>query len=349
VADTEDRTLAATDRRRQQARAEGQAPLSREVVTASGLAAIALLLAMAAPSGALTLGRQLEAMLASPRTAPGAALWDAGSAILLVVLPIAGAVLLAGSAAALVQTGFLLHAGALVPNLGRLDPRKGLKRVFGAANAIEAVKGLAKVAVLGWAVWRTVAGTLANTAASLSWTTPTLLDHLARDILRVLLVVLGCQCVIALLDVAWVRFRFARQLRMSLEEVKQEQKETDGDPRLKAKLRQIRLARTRRRMLAAVAKATVVITNPTHYAVALAYERGTHAAPKVVAKGVDEVAARIRDAAEKHGVPLVPSPPLARALHSLRLDAEVPAEHFKAVAEIIAYVWRLRRPGRSGS
>ena len=316
---------------------------------ASGLAATALLLAMAAPSGALTLGRHLQAMLASPRTAPGAALWDAGLLILQAVLPIAGAVLLAGSAAALLQTGFLLHGGALVPNLGRLDPRKGLKRVFGMANSVEAAKALAKIGVVAWAVWRTVAGTLSSTAASLSWTTPTLLDHLARDTLRVLLVVLGCQCVIALVDVAWVRFRFARQLRMSLEEVKQEQKETDGDPRTKAKLRQIRLARTRRRMLAAVAKATVVITNPTHYAVALAYERGTNAAPKVVAKGVDEVAARIREAAEKHGVPLMPSPPLARALHSLPLDAEVPPEHFKAVAEIIAYVWRLRGATRGDS
>jgi len=98
-------------------------------------------------------------------------------------------------------------------------------------------------------------------------------------------------------------------------------------------------------MLAAVPKATVVITNPTHYAVALAYERGTQAAPRVVAKGMDEVAARIREAATTHGVPLVSNPPLARALHQLPLDAEVPAEHFKAVAEIIAYVWRLRTPG----
>lgn len=349
MAESEDRTLAATERRRQQARAEGQAPLSREVVTASGLAAAALMLAMAAPSGALTLGRHLQAMLASPRTAPGPALWDAGVAILQAVLPITGVLLLAGSAAVLLQTGWLLHGGALVPDLARLDPSQGLKRVFGPANAVEAAKMLAKVGVLAWAVWRTVAGTLSSTTASLSWTASTLLDRMTRDTLRVLLVVLGCQCLIALLDIAWVRYRFARQLRMSLEEVKQEQKETEGDPRLKAKLRQIRLARTRRRMLAAVAKATVVVTNPTHYAVALAYERGAHAAPKVVAKGVDEVAARIREAAEKHGVPLMANPPLARALHSLPLDAEVPPEHFKAVAEIIAYVWRLRGTGRGRS
>ncbi len=342
MADAEDRTLAATERRRQQARAEGQAPLSREVVAASGMAAAALLLAVAAPGGALGLGRQLQAMLANPRATPGAALWDAGSALLGCVLPVGLTILVAGSLAVLLQTGWLLHGKALLPDPARLDPRRGLKRLFGVGNAVEAGKALAKVGVLGWAIWRAMADTFPSTAASLSWTTATLLDRIARDGLRVLLVVLGCQCLIAVLDVAWVRFRFARQLRMSLEDVKQEQKETDGDPRHKAKLRQIRMTRTRRRMLAAVAKATVVITNPTHYAVALAYQRGSQAAPKVVAKGVDEVAARIREMAEKNGVPLVANPPLARTLHTLPLDAEVPAEHFKAVAEIIAYVLRLR-------
>ena len=187
-----------------------------------------------------------------------------------------------------------------------------------------------------------MSGALTSSADSLSWTLPTVLDRLGRETMHVLLVVLGCQAAIALLDFGWVRFQHAKKLRMSLEEIKQEQKETDGDPRLKAKIKQIRMLRARRRMIAAVAKATVVVTNPTHYAVALSYDRGSRSAPKVIAKGVDEVAARIRDAAKKHGVPLVPSPPLARALHALPLDAEVPEEHFKAVAGIIAYVWRLR-------
>ena len=129
---------------------------------------------------------------------------------------------------------------------------------------------------------------------------------------------------------------------MSREDLRQEAKEADGDPKVKGRLRQLRQARAKRRMLAQVAQATVVVTNPTHYAVALRYERGKAAAPRIVAKGVDEVAARIREAATKASVPLVPNPPLARALHGLPVDAEVPAEHFKAVAEIIAYVWRLR-------
>ena len=119
-------------------------------------------------------------------------------------------------------------------------------------------------------------------------------------------------------------------------------KQSEGDPSHKAKLRAIRRARAKRRMMAAVPTATVIITNPTHYAIALAYDRGGNGAPKVVAKGMDEVAARIRALAAEHRVPMVANPPLAWALHKVELDSEVPAEHFKAVAEIIAYVWRLR-------
>ncbi len=162
--------------------------------------------------------------------------------------------------------------------------------------------------------------------------------------LHVLLVVLAAQAAIALLDYAWVMLRHVRGLRMSRHDIQEEQKESEGDPRVKARQRQIRTMRARRRMMAAVPKATVVITNPTHYAVALAYDRAKHAAPRVVAKGVDSLAARIREAAEANHVPVVANPPLARALYQVALDADIPAEHYQAVAAIIAYVWRLARP-----
>jgi flagellar biosynthetic protein FlhB len=349
VAEGDDKTLPATERRRQQARDEGQAPLSKEIVACSGLAAAALMVGMVVPTTSRTLARSLESMLANPQLLPGAALSDAATAMLVAILPITGAILFAASMAVMLQTGWLFNTHALLPDLGRLDPRRGLKRLFGVNNAIEAAKAVAKIAILAWAVWHVVAGTVAGIAGSLSWTLPTVLDQLARDTLHVMLVVLGCQSVLALLDMGWVRYRFSQQLRMSLDDVKREQKEVEGDPRYKAKLKQIRLLRARRRMLAAVAKATVVVTNPTHYAVALAYQRGSKSAPKVVAKGTDDVAARIREAAKKHGVPLVPNPPLARALHGLELDAEVPQEHFRAVAEIIAYVWRLRSGTRAAA
>ena len=345
MADSEDRTQAGTEKRRAQAREQGQAPLSREVVNAAGLAAATLILSMAAPGITRGLGVRLQVFLSNPSMPPGQALHDAAIAMGLALLPFAGAALVAGVLGVMLQTGWLVHGQALMPDLTRLDPKRGLKKIFGPANAAEAAKGLAKVGVLAWAVHHAMGSLAEEVTASVSWTIGTLLDRLAREVLRVLVLVLACQCGIALLDAGWVRFRFNRQLRMSPEEIKQEQKETEGDPHVKARIKSMRLTRARRRMLQSVQKATVVITNPTHYAVALAYERGTQAAPRVVAKGVDDVAARIREAAEKHGVPLVPNPPLARALHQLPLDAEVPSEHFKAVAEIIAYVWRLRTPG----
>jgi flagellar biosynthetic protein FlhB len=144
----------------------------------------------------------------------------------------------------------------------------------------------------------------------------------------------------------WVRFRHARDMRMSKQDIRDEQKDADGNPHVKARIRRIRLIRARKRMMANVPKATVVVTNPTHYAVALLYDRATNPAPRIVAKGADSVAARIREVAEANGVPIVANPPLARTLYRLDLDTEIPAEHYKAVAEIIAYVWRLRRHGR---
>jgi flagellar biosynthetic protein FlhB len=137
-------------------------------------------------------------------------------------------------------------------------------------------------------------------------------------------------------------------MRMSRQDIKEEMRESEGDPQVKARLRQLRLQRARQRMMAAVPRATVVITNPTHYAIALVYDRSAGGAPRVVAKGVDAVAARIRAIAEENNVPLVANPPIARALFRVELDAEIPAEYFQAVAEIIAYVWRLRGVAAAG-
>jgi flagellar biosynthetic protein FlhB len=164
-----------------------------------------------------------------------------------------------------------------------------------------------------------------------------------------LIAVLLVQTVIAAADLLWVRVRHARTMRMSRQDIRDEQKETEGDPKVRMRFRQLRLRRARKRMLAAVPKATVVITNPTHYAVALVYDRAKNAAPRVVAKGVDSMAARIREVAETNRVPLVANPPLARALYRVELDTDIPAEHYKAVAEIIAYVWRLGRAARHGA
>lgn len=297
---------------------------------------------MAGPSAVQSLVLRLQAMLLSSDVTADVALDRAAWTILAGVGPLVGALMVAGSLAVLVQSGFLLHPGALQPDLARLDPRRGLGRLFGPDNLIEGLKALAKLAVLAGCLWTVGRAAWADTRVALLFQPDTLGRHVGRALAALLMLVAACQVGIALLDMAWTRWRFAARMRMSREEVKQEQKEAEGDPRVKARLRQLRQARARRRMLAAVPKATVVITNPTHYAVALAYDRTQASAPRVVAKGMDEVAARIRDTARRAGVPLVANPPLARALHEVPLDREVPAEHFRAVAEIVAYVWRLK-------
>jgi flagellar biosynthetic protein FlhB len=347
-AESGDRTKPATERRLQRAREDGEAPMSRELCVLAGLAAATLVLGMAGPVLARALSARLVSMLSAMDSTPDAALRDAGWTLLLAVMPLIAAVLLAGGMAVLLQTGGLMRGKALIPDLSRLSPKRGLTRLLGPDNLVEAVKSLAKVGVLAWAAWRALMDALPGATASVWWQPETLLDRVTRDLMHLCLLVLACQTAIAVLDLAWVRFRFAGRMRMSAQDIKQEHRESEGDPRLKAKLRQLRNARARRRMMAAVPSATVVITNPTHYAVALAYDRGTQSAPRVVAKGMDDVAARIRAMATEHGVPLVANPPLARMLHTLELDAEVPAEHFQAVAEIIAYVWRLRGKAANG-
>ena len=256
--------------------------------------------------------------------------------------PIILGVLVAAVVSSLLQTGFLLNPGALRPDFGRLSPVRGLKRIFGATGLIEAAKAVVKLMVLGFAVFHVLSGNLLRLKAAVYWLPIHSVATTCQIYMQLADTLLGAQFVIAGADVVWVRHRHAQQLRMSKEEVRQDAKDADGNPQIKQRLRQIRIARSRKRMLAAVPKATVVVTNPTHFAVALSYDRSKNGAPRVIAKGMDEVAARIREVAKESRVPLVANPVLARALYTVDLDAEIPAEHFKVVAEIIAYVWRLR-------
>jgi flagellar biosynthesis protein FlhB len=342
----DDRTEAATPRRLQRAREEGQVPVSREAVTLAGLAAVTLALVLAGPGVAHNLALRLSVFMARAHefdTNDGGALRLAGVLWLQGAAPFVLAAMLAGVAAVVVQTRFLLSAKALRVDLTRLSPLKGLKRLFSADSLVEALKSVAKTALLAIVAWRVLRGDLPSLLLALFGEPGQLLSRTAGPVLHLLMVVLAAQAAIAALDLFWVLLRHSRKLRMSRHDIQDEMKETEGDPRVKARLRQIRTIRARRRMLAAVPKATVVITNPTHYAVALSYDRAKHAAPRMVAKGVDSLAARIREVAEANRVPLVANPPLARALYRVELDTDIPAEHYQAVAEIIAYVWRLGR------
>jgi flagellar biosynthetic protein FlhB len=204
-------------------------------------------------------------------------------------------------------------------------------------------KSVAKIAVVGAIVVWLMRGESARISNLATLSPEDTLAEIQHLMLRLLLGVLAVLTPLAAADYIYQRLNHLRSLRMSKREVKEEMKQSEGDPIVKARLRQIRMDRARKRMMAAVPKASVVITNPTHYAVALAYELGAAGAPRVVAKGTDLVALKIREIAQAHEVPVVENPPLARALHAgVELDREIPPEHYKAVAEIIGYVFRLK-------
>jgi flagellar biosynthetic protein FlhB len=221
--------------------------------------------------------------------------------------------------------------------------------VFGFDGIVEIVKSLSKLAILSLAIWIAVKGDWVGLVRLPSVSPRELLSAIWPPVRHLFVAGLVTQGIIAGADLGWVRFRHARDMRMSKQDVRDEMKDTDGNPHVKARIQRIRIMRARRRMMQKVPSATVVVTNPTHYAIALSYDRAINPAPRLVAKGADTVAARIREVAAANGVPIVANPPLARALYRLDLDTEIPAEHFKAVAEIIAYIWRLRGARRAVS
>ena len=345
--DAADRTEPATQRRVQRARDEGQVAVSTELGQLVLLAGIAAFMLMRAPAELGRLRQSLTALLWAAGATDGpagvaAAGYQAALAGGRALIGVCAIAVVGAAAATLLQTGFLFNVRALQPDLARLSPRRGLRRVFGVHNLTTAGKSLLKAGLIGWALWRLLSQRRGALTASMLQSSAGLPSQLLSLAVAVVLAALTVQAGVALGDQVLVRLRHAKSLRMSRSEVRDEARESDGNPEMKARIRRLRMQRARRRMVAAVQEATVVVTNPTHYAVALAYDRTRHAAPRVVAKGMDEMAARIRAIAEEHRVPIVANPPLARALHRVELETDVPAEHFAAVAELIAYVWRLQ-------
>jgi flagellar biosynthetic protein FlhB len=257
--------------------------------------------------------------------------------------PVVLAAMAAAIAAGFVQVGWMMSPQALKPQFSKVSPLKGLSRLFSGASLIEFVKGLLKMALVGTIFWIVVVPHFASLPMLVLRDPSQALAEMSDLALTLLFVTVAVTAVIAGADVIYQRLKLRRDLRMTRTELRDEFKEQEGDPMVKAKLRQIRQERSRRRMMAAVPKADVVITNPTHYAVALKYDRDAMDAPVLVAKGTDRVALRIREIATENRVPIVENPPLARALHAtVDIDRAIAPEHYKAVAEIISYVWRLR-------
>jgi flagellar biosynthetic protein FlhB len=345
-----EKTEAASPRRLEKAREEGDVARSRELST------FALLAAGAAGvwGGATMLAERLAAALTQALRVDRAAAFDtdrmtqqaadAALGVLPALLPALGLTFVAALVAPMLLGGWMISARGLSPDFGRMNPLSGLARVVSLDSLAELVKSVLKLLLVGgFAAW-VIASQRGALLSLQAQSTHSALQHAVH------LVGVSCGAIVASLvaivaiDVPWQLWSYHRRHRMTKEEVRQEHKESEGDPHVKAAIRRQQQAMARRRMMAEVPKADVVVTNPTHYAVALQYKDGAMRAPRVVAKGTELVAARIRELAREHGVPLLEAPPLTRALYRhCDLGQEIPAALYTAVAEVLAWAFQLHR------
>ena len=272
---------------------------------------------------------------------------ELGGLALMAVLPMVAIVAAFALAGNLVQHKLVWSWESVKPKLSKISPLAGLKRMFGAEALVNFLKGLVKLVIVSVLMTLVIWPQRDRLENAMSMSFGAIMELVWWDVVLLLCATLAILTLVAAADVAFQRAKWMKKQRMTMKEVKDEHKQMEGDPHIKAKIRQIRMQRASRRMMAAVPQASVVITNPTHYAIALKYEPGM-GAPICLAKGTDEVAMRIREVAAAHDIPRVENRPLARALFATaELDREIPEEHFRAVAQVISYVMRLKGKGRA--
>ncbi len=351
----QERTEAPSPQRLEKAREEGQVPQSRELATFVVLMTGGTVLWMMASqlgqamSGIVRGGLHFETAVARDGEVALSRLSSLFFDAALALAPFLLLVAVAALASPLLLRGWLFSTKAFMPDFNRLNPLSGLKRMVSSQGLVELVKSLAKVGLLGgiaaWLIWSNL-----DAIFSLSMEAPdNAVAHMGDLIGRVFLLVAGAMIFIVVLDLPYQLWSYYDKLKMSKDQLRQEAKETEGDPHIKARVRAQQREMARRRMMAEVPTADVVVTNPTHFAVALKYTEGRMGAPRVVAKGADAVAAKIRELAAEHRVPLLEAPPLARALYRhTDLGDEIPATLYAAVAEVLAYVFQLRHFQQAG-
>jgi flagellar biosynthetic protein FlhB len=349
MSDSDAKTEEPSSKRLGEARSKGQVVQSREVSHLIMIAAMMVVLLMIGPIISRDLFGILRRFIELPhqmRVDDGnfhAMMVDVVSRLAsILALPMIFLVL-ASAAPGLLQHGWMWTTHPLKPSFDRVNPLRGMGRLFSMRSVTELVKGLIKIAIVGLvatAILTPIFGILEQyVTADLAQLLPSMLALTVKLLSGVLIVLMA----LAVGDYFYQRYEMMKSLRMSKQELKDEFKQMEGDPAVKRRLRQIRQTRSRTRMMQAVPTATVVVTNPTHYAVALRYEPGMNA-PVLVAKGVELLALRIIDAARKNFLPVVENPPLARTLYAtVEVDDEIPHEHYKAVAEVIGFVMRLRK------
>jgi len=347
--EAEDKSEQPTDRKLDNARKEGQVATSIEVRTWAGLMGTMVVVALMVSPLARDLNALLVPFIERPHAfdmSPagiGRTLTDLTVHTLVLLLAPLALLLVLGVVSVVAQNGLMFVPKRIMPDFNKINPMKGLSRLVSMNNLVEFLKSLFKVATVGIVVFLVLRGQLDAYVGLAALDLPTILDYLRGQVLHMLIIAMLMVTAMAAADWAYQRWTFTQKMRMTKQEVKDEHKQTEGDPMVKGRLRNLRMQRARTRMMSAVPTADVVVTNPTHYAVALKYDMETMGAPRLVAKGADLIAKRIRELAEENEVPLVENPPLARALFAtVEIDAEIPPEHYKAVAEVIGYVMKLK-------
>jgi flagellar biosynthetic protein FlhB len=344
-----DRTEKATPKKKRETRRKGQVAKSTDLNGAIVLIAGLIMIAFLGPRVAAAAGNYMSQMF---QEIPHAAALTSGAGLsalfhdllglmLTTVAPICGVCLVAALLSNVAQVGFRPTLHGLKPDFKRINPAQGFKNIFSIRILFETGKAVAKVAVIGAVAAMALIPEITNVGASVGTPPAALGQLLGHSVMAMAERAAIAYLVIGIVDVIWQRRRFQKMLKMTKQEVKDEAKQTQLPPEVRAAIRRRQLQAARARMMAAIPQADVVVTNPTHYAVALTYD-GTLPAPVVVAKGQDLVAGQIRRIAEENDVPIVPDPPLARELHrSVEIGQMIPAEMYAAVAQVLAFVYRM--------
>ncbi|NOY13713.1 MAG: flagellar biosynthesis protein FlhB [Deltaproteobacteria bacterium] len=345
----QERTEDATGKRRQDFREKGQVAQSKEVSTAALLTFSLLLWVFYARyfwadlhdlmSNSLRMMGHFEVTPLSVLNL----LWDMGVLLGRMLWPVFLLTLVVGFFASFLQVGPLFTLKPFEPDISKFNPIKGMSKFISKRSAVELLKSLSKVALIGTVAYKTVNNEFATALTLISLDLSQTLIFLAHIAFLVMIKSCGILIVLAIIDYTFSKYEMEQQMKMTKQEVKEEFKDTEGDPQIKARVRSMQQQMARKRMMSEVPQADVVVTNPTHLSIAISYNRDAMDAPTVVAKGADHIAFRIREIAREHHVPIIENKPVARALYPLEMGEQVPEEMFKAVAEILAYVYRLKQ------
>jgi flagellar biosynthesis protein FlhB len=347
----QEKTEQATQKRLEESREKGQVAKSRE------LPSVAILLAglLYFWFGSAGMVQNIQSMMKRTFSSAGTQIIDINTIqsvmvgffyeLFVITAPLLFIVALASLLSSLVQTGFLFSADAITPKFSKIDPLKGLKRMFSLQSLMELLKNILKMTTIGLVAWLTIKDEVANISPLMNQDAVFIMTYVGKVSFKIIISTCWVLVILALMDFLYQKWEHAKSIRMTKQEIKEENKQLEGDPLIKSRIRRLQRDVARKRMMAAVPKADVVITNPTHFAVALRYDQERMNAPMVVAKGADHVAAKIKEIAKKHQVPIVENKPVARLLFSLsNIDEAIPENLYRVVAEILAQVYKMKNP-----